>query len=192
MGEDKALARLGGRRLIDMALEALRPVAGRVVLACGTEPRYEELGCELALDPIPDGGPLAGLLAGLEVAETAKTEWMVALACDLPRASTAALRRLLERAAEADLDVCLLEIERGTQPLFGVYRRTCLSAVRSALEAGERRMVSFHDRPIDGRSLRVGSLRESELGGAAGEDPARNLNTPGELAAERERLEGSR
>ena len=188
MGADKALIRLGGTRLIDVAVAALRPVAGRVILACGFEPRYTELGLDLALDAEPDVGPLAGLLAGLENADT---EWVVALACDLPRVSSDALARLLERAAERDLDVCLLELERGTQPLFGVYRRSCAHAVHAAIEAGQRRMVAFHDRAVGGRPLCVGSLSLDELGPGAG-DLALNLNTPEELAAERERAEGRR
>jgi molybdopterin-guanine dinucleotide biosynthesis protein A len=188
MGEDKALIRLGGGRLLDVAVAALRPVAGRVVLACGSEPRYTSLGFDLALDAEPDVGPLAGLLAGLEAADT---EWVVVLACDLPRASSEVVGRLLERAAEKELDVCLLELERGTQPLYGVYRRRCAHAVHAAIEAGQRRMVSFHDRTVGGRPLRVGSLRLDELGPEV-PNPGVNLNTPEELAAERDGAEGPR
>jgi molybdopterin molybdotransferase len=79
------------------------------------------------------------------------------------------VERLLAHAARDELDVCLLETERGTQPLFGVYRRACLPAVRAALEAGERRMVSFHG------SLTVGALRVEADGVAL------NVNTPDEL-----------
>jgi molybdopterin-guanine dinucleotide biosynthesis protein A len=177
MRADKALLELEGRALIEYPLSVLEQVAQRVVLACGPTPRYAELGLELALDGGADGGPLAGLLAGLEASAT---EWTAVLACDMPRADAGVLRELLERAERDSLDACLLEIERGTQPMFAVYRRTCLQPVRDALEAGERRMISFHPRQVAGRALRVASLRPS----GACADAALNVNTADELRAE--------
>jgi len=178
MGTDKARLELGGRALIEYPLAALDEVASRVVLACGPTPRYAEWGRELALDALPGEGPLAGLLAGLEAA---RTPWAAVLACDLPRAEGRILARLLERARTAELDVCLLEVDRGTQPLVGAYRCSCAPAVRAALESGERRMVSFHP------GLRVGSVHARELALESGTAfrPELNLNSPGELEAER-------
>ena len=131
MGHDKAAAELRGRRMIEYPLAALEAVAGRVLLAVGATPRYADLGRELVVDAHADGGPLAGLCAGLAAA---RTEWIAVLACDMPRAEASCLVRLLDEAVAHDADVCLLEIERGTQPTFGVYRRTCLAAVASALD----------------------------------------------------------
>jgi molybdopterin-guanine dinucleotide biosynthesis protein A len=177
MGRDKALEPLGDRALLEYPLAALRAVAERVVLACGPLPRYAELGCELALDRAAGAGPLAGLLAGLEAS---RTEWTAVLACDMPRADAATLKALLDEALARNFDACLLEIERGTQPMFAVYRKTCTPAVRAALDAGERRMISFHGREVGGRSLRVGALRV-----ARPDELALNLNTPEELRSER-------
>jgi molybdopterin-guanine dinucleotide biosynthesis protein A len=188
MGRDKARIELADRGLIEYPLAALREVAARVVLATGTRPRYAELGHEAVLDGLADGGPLAGLLAGLEAA---RTEWVAVLACDMPRAGAGVLRELLARAAKDDLDACLLGIERGTQPMLAVYRASCAPAVRRALERGERRMVSFLDGTVaesgGARRLRVAALPAGEIG--AGE-AALNLNTPEELAAELSRAAG--
>lgn len=189
MGRDKAGIELSGsRRLIEYPLRALGEVADRVLLATGAGPRYEDLGRESVLDAATDGGPLAGLLAGLEAAST---EWVAVLACDMPRAGADVLRALLARAAERDLDGCLFEIERGTQPMLAVYRAHCAQAVRRALERGERRMVSFWSETVDDgagpRPLRIGTLREGELVAGGSADAALNLNTPEELARELER-----
>jgi molybdopterin-guanine dinucleotide biosynthesis protein A len=127
------------------------------------------------LDPIADAGPLAGLLAGLEAA---RTEWVAVLACDMPRASAGALRELLAEARRSDLDLCLADLPRGSQPMLAVYRRRCAPAVRAALEAGQRRMVAFHALAVDGRPLRAGTLALADAGAAL------NLNTPADLAAE--------
>jgi molybdopterin-guanine dinucleotide biosynthesis protein A len=180
MGEDKALAALGARLLIEYPLAALESVASRTLLACGPTPRYAELGYELVLDSGPGEGPLRGLLAGLEAARAEGAEWLAVAACDMPRLSGGALGELLAHARREELDVCLAEVERGIQPLLGVYRTLCAGPVRAALERGERRLVAFHGERVDGRPLRVGALRRARF-----DEEARNLNTLEELAAER-------
>lgn len=173
MGRDKAMLEFAGRRLIEYPLAALRGVAGTVLIASGRSPRYAEFGLRIVLDTDDDVGPLGGLLAGLTAA---RTKWVAVLACDMPRASSAVLSALLAEALRKDLDACLLELERGTQPMFAVYRReVCARAVRDAIARGERRMVSFHS------ELRLGVLRASELGPQV-EGEATNVNTPDELS----------
>ncbi len=180
MGEDKASLRppaLAGRTLLENAVHVLDGLAGRVVLACGQDPRYAELGRELVLDSEPGAGPLAGLVAALD---GMRGEWLLVLACDMPRADPGLFRALLEKAREEDLDLCLLESPDGLEPLCGVYRKTCGDPARGALRAGKRKVVSFHGPP-----LRRGSLSPSEVGSA--EEWAINLNTRADFERELER-----
>jgi len=186
MGADKARSELGGSALIDYPLRALRSVASEVLLACGVEPRYAELGLPLVLDGLPDGGPLAGLAAGLEAGAQRGAEWVAVLACDMPRADGSALRALLEHARARDLDACLLDLERGTQPTFAVYHVRCAEAARRALAAGHRRLVSFHGLQVDGRGLRIEALVPARVG--ARDEVADNVNTPEELERQRRAL----
>jgi molybdopterin-guanine dinucleotide biosynthesis protein A len=191
MGADKALLDLGGTRLMAYPLAALGAVSDEVLLACGREPRYVELGLALALDPVADGGPLAGLVAGLERALADGAQWACVLACDMPQASAEVLSGLLQRARSQDLDVCLLGLERGSQPAFAVYRTLCAGPARVALEAGERRLVSFHTderhaRAALGRALRVEVVPVEAL--SAREGTALNVNTPAELERARRSL----
>jgi molybdopterin-guanine dinucleotide biosynthesis protein A len=113
--------------------------------------------------------------------EACESEWLVVLACDLPRADARVLERLCAKAEALALDACLLESAGGVEPLFAVYRAgTCRAPARAALEGGERRLVSFH------AGLRVGTLREAALEHElAALDSARNLNTPEDLERER-------
>lgn len=171
MGRDKSLLELGGRTLLERAIAVLDGIAPEVLLACGPAERYADLGRPLVVDAFPDGGPLAGLEAGLR---RAKTEWIAALACDMPRAEPSIFGELLARAERDGLDVCFLRTDRGVEPLCAVYRRTCLEPMRAALEAGERKVVSFLR--FEPRS----NAGEVEL------EPglALNLNTPAEFQAE--------
>lgn len=171
MGRDKSLLEIGGRTLLERAITVLDGISDEVVLACGPGERYSDLGRALVVDAFQDGGPLAGLEAGLR---RASTEWIAALACDMPRVEPSIFVELLERAERDGLDVCFLRTERGVEPLCAVYRKTCLAPMRAALENGERKVVSFlRFRPTP----RAGEL---ELAASL----AINLNTPAEFQAE--------
>ncbi len=194
MGADKASLRLSDTTLLERAAAALSSLARETLLACGSSERYADLGFPLALDACEDGGPLAGLEAGLA---RARTEWLAALACDMPRAEARVFEALLARARERGLDACLLETEKGVEPLCAVYRSTCLEPVRAAIAAGERKVTSFRRFPTASGALpRVGVLLERELPGGLSElGVAVNLNTLEELGAEiagRMRIPGER
>jgi len=191
MGRDKALIELDGRSLLQHALRALEPVCGTLLLACGPTPRYAELGLPLVLDAQADRGPLSGLCAGLEAA---RTEWVIAVGCDMPELSAQVLEELARYAQEGAWDVTMLGTHAGSEPLCAVYRRSCLPAVRSALARGEARLTAFHDgalaAPGEARS-RVAVLPSENFPAAlraSARLAARNLNTPSdldELGAER-------
>ena len=184
MGSDKALALLAGRPLLEHALAALDAVAERTLLATGTHERYAEYGRPIVLDSESDAGPLAGLAAGLRATETA---WIACLPCDAPRVDGQVLRALLARAHAEDLDVAVLASERGAEPTIGVVHRRVLPAVEASLASGDRRLISYWTQRVDGRPLVTSALGPAELGlpELESHEPARNLNTPAELEAER-------
>jgi molybdopterin-guanine dinucleotide biosynthesis protein A len=187
MGRDKAGLELGGRTLLERTVERLERRCPRVVLACGREPRYAELGRELVLDLPAAGerpGPIAGILAALEGVAAAR---YLVLACDLPRAGDDLLAALLERAEATGADAVFFESARGLEPLCAVYAPTCAAPMRAALSAGQRRVLAFLDHPReDGRPVLAERLSERELDPELrARDLALNLNTPEELERER-------
>jgi molybdopterin-guanine dinucleotide biosynthesis protein A len=50
MGRDKALLEHEGEPLVARGARALAALSPEVVLACGAEPRYQDLGWRLALE----------------------------------------------------------------------------------------------------------------------------------------------
>lgn len=186
MGEDKGSLRLGSGVLLEGAIGALDEVCDEVVLACGLEARYAEFGLRLVLDTEGGRGPLEGIAASLEATGA---EWALVLACDLPRIVAEVPAVLLGRARAEEMDACLLESRRGSEPLIAVYRRTCLAPMREALAGGRRRVNSFHGlMRADGGCLDIGVLTEDEFTGETRRlDVAHNLNTPLDLAVERAR-----
>lgn len=186
MGTDKALLALEGRSLLSRSVENLAPLGAPVVLACGSEDRYAELGCERVLDRFPAGGPLAGLEAVLARACSASRAgdvFVCILACDMPRAAPQVFERLLQRAHERGADACLFATDAGVEPLLAVYSTRCLAAVRGALDAGERRMIAFHS-GFGELSIETLDARDPAQGVDA--EVARNLNTPADFQAEGE------
>ncbi len=176
MGIDKARIAVGGDTLLERAVKTLSELTPRVMLACGATERYADLGLPLCLDRRPDAGPLAGLESALA---SAREEWILALACDLPRLRAEDLARLIDRARADDLDACYFETSRGLEPLCALYRRACLPAVRAALAAGERRMISFLDHEIAGGARpRIGTVPAEEFA-----ERLVNVNSPEDLAA---------
>jgi molybdopterin-guanine dinucleotide biosynthesis protein A len=168
MGRDKAELEVGGMTMLDRAITTLSAVAPRVLLATGARTRYAERGLEVVLDRYSDAGPLAGLEAGLSAvrASTAGDALVIVLACDMPHVGADLLRVLLARAAaDRELAASLFASDTGPEPLCGVYRTSALAAIRAALDAGERKMLSFVEQvAADGTSARVcwTSMRDVE------------------------------
>ncbi len=138
MGQDKALLEVEGQTLLQKAHDLLEPHVSKVVLSTGPTPRYENMGLPCVLDPGADMGPIGGLFAALTSSET---PWILALACDLPRLSEAALLELLGACREGDKAV-LFGSPQDPEPLFALYHRDLLPVVDAAIRSGRRRMTS--------------------------------------------------
>ena len=173
MGRDKALLELDGEPLVRRAARVLGAVVPRVLLACGSAPRYPELELECVLDATAGVGPLAGLAAVLERLERAPAAYACVLACDMPLVDAELFRLLLGRARESGAAVVLPESAQGLEPLCAVVHRDASAAVRAALAAGARRMDSFH------ADVRVVRVRAEAFGRAE----AHNLNTRADFLA---------
>jgi len=139
---NKATARFGGTPLVARAVEAVVDVTGRPPLvAVQTGAQQAELAAVLDrpvsfVRDAPDyAGPLAGLVAGARAAET---EALVAIACDMPFVSAAALRWLVRQSAGADAVVPVAE--GAVQPLHARYATAPLAA-GPATEARLRELV---------------------------------------------------
>lgn len=166
MGMDKALARLGNRTLLELAVEKWQGFGTALQLSVGPAERRRLVpaGVEAVADVYPERGPLGGLHAGLRVC---RTEFMLLTAVDCPFVTRELAQGLAERIGE--LDACVYTLEGRPQPLFGLYRKSCAAAAERMLQAGDNRMKGLLER--------VGTVYVP----ARDARPFRNLNTPEEL-----------
>lgn len=135
MGRDKALLEVAGDTLIVRVGGVLEEICGRVLVASGEADRYD-VGWEQVADAPPGTGPLAGILAGLEAADS---PLVAVVAVDMPQADARVLRLLADRWMGEAAVVPL--VDERIQPLHGVYATDAAPAFRRLVEAGKRSVV---------------------------------------------------
>ena len=129
-GVDKAGVELHGRTLLELAVDALVD-AHEVVVVGPASVRTERPVTFVTEDP-PRGGPVAGLLTGVD-ALLHRPALIGVLAVDMPRVTPATLRRL--REAADGRDGAFLVDGDGRRQLAGVLDAARLAVVRPGLEA---------------------------------------------------------
>lgn len=131
MGQDKATLTLAGRTLLDRAIGTMQAIFPEVMVSV----RQPRAGVSLpqVCDEQEEGGPLAGLVAGLAQTET---PWLFALACDMPFVPEAVVEYLATRRKGHQ---AVVPLAGGyPQPLAAFYARSGLGVLRAALAADDR------------------------------------------------------
>ena len=178
MGRDKARLPVPGGPLLGRTIVSLAGFFDEVVVSVSSLSRasgLEGLVCRsakgvptvLAADAVRRQGPLRGILTGLRAA---RNEASFVLAGDMPDVSSAAVRTIIRRARDSDCAVAAGPAGL-KEPLFGVYKRSCLPAIEDLLAAGRRSVLEL-----------FGRVRMVEVVLPTALRPA-NLNTPGEYRA---------
>lgn len=182
-GSDKALGRLGGRTLLEIAVARLGSVCSEVAVSAQPEGPAAALAASLGAPVLADApaaprGPLSGVLAGLEWAQTLRADVLLTLPCDAPLLPADLETRLLAAAEGAVAAVA--RTPDGLQPLCAAWGVAMTRVLRSALAHGLHPPV--HQILIDAGAAEV----------AFDDDDAfLNVNTPADLA-EAERLWAAR
>ncbi len=141
-GVDKGLQNHRGMPLALHALLRLQPQVGASMVSANRNlAAYESMGAPVWPDPIEGyAGPLAGLLAGLEHAET---PWVVTVPCDTPDFPADFVQRLAAAAAAEGADIAMAAtVEDGElrrQPVFCLLRTELSESLVAYLQSGERK-----------------------------------------------------
>ncbi len=165
-------------------MAALRSVADTLIVSANDPDLFNDLDLPVYPDRRPGLGALGGIHTALLEARDRGRPGILAVACDMPFPSVPLLARLRDvafpddpaEAADApDLAIPESRGRRGIEPLLAAYGVGCIPAIEEALDAGDRRMIGFHDR------VRVRRIPLHEVESIC--DPERtflNVNTPGE------------
>lgn len=179
MGSDKGLLRIGSRRLIDVVLEAIRPLFPEIVIVANETTAYEGLDLPVVSDRVPDKGPLGGIHAALRSSRFPHT---FCIACDMPLVCPDVVAHLC--ALAPGYDAVVPAWEAGYEPLHAVYGQSCLPHVERLIREDRLRVDALFS-AVRVRRVAAGEFRAL--------DPTlrsfMNVNTPDELEAARRMLE---
>lgn len=149
MGRDKALIAIDGvpllRRVCDVALRCT-PIVYVITFRPEQYRSLLPLRCHLIQEQALPGqseshGPLIGFAQALEhlQRETAQTEWVLLLACDMPCLSGETLQHWVNTLEHVGDAIALLpHTQKGWEPLCGFYRTSCLTSLQAAIGRGDR------------------------------------------------------
>jgi molybdopterin-guanine dinucleotide biosynthesis protein A len=171
MGQDKARLLWGERTLLQSVVATVQPLFAEVMVS--VRERRDDIDLPQVCDDPLHGGPLAGLVAGLE---GINTPWLFALACDMPFITPDVIEYLAQH--RADCQAVVPRVEGHPQPLAAFYAASCLPAVRECLAGkGKHSLRGLLER------LPVRYVSEAELRNA---DPTLasffDLDTPQDVA----------
>ncbi len=180
-GKNKALQQFRGKRLIERAIESLRPFCHPILVVVNEMEPYLDMGVSLALDIIPHQGPLGGIYTALLFSPS---EWVLVKATDMPFLVPELASLIID--PKEGFDAVVPKLGNYYDPLLAMYNRRCLPAIARQLgEPDKRQVIGFY------RKVRIRTVTEDEWREV---DPDalsfRNVNTPSDLA-EIDGLEGS-
>jgi molybdenum cofactor guanylyltransferase len=138
MGSDKGMLPIRNKPMIEHIYRQLNGSFEQVFVSAGEVERYAFLGCDVVRDKIAGQGPLMGIASGLN-ASTNEINFVVA--CDIPHIDLTFVRRMLTEAVESQADIVIpAGRDEKFEPLFAVYRKSVLKAVKQVLSSGKRKI----------------------------------------------------
>lgn len=132
MGGNKALAPLGGQPLSGHVAGALGALSDDVFFVGGRTADYEQFGLPHIADQYDIKASIVGVYSALAAA---RHQLCLVVSCDMPFAAAALAWHLVSVAEGHDAAVPLCGDR--PEPLFTVYRKSCLPWLRGRIEAGE-------------------------------------------------------
>jgi molybdenum cofactor guanylyltransferase len=145
MGKDKAFIEIDGVPLLQKICIIASECTSQVYVITPSPQKYRAIipqNCQIVQEVVLEGensphGPLVGFAQALTHVES---EWILLLACDLPRLTSSEIKQwssCLETTSQ-DAIALLPHSPKGWEPLCGFYRRRCLSLLNNFINRGGR------------------------------------------------------
>lgn len=174
-GGDKTQIRIGGQTILGRIAERLRPQCAALLLSVADTARPVHAEFIPVIDDVPDGGPLAGIMAGLDWAAKNRPDvaTLVTVSGDCPFIPDDLVSRLEEARRAARKPLACARSGSQTHPTIGLWPVDLRHELRHALTVEKLRKVdAFTAR----RGAALADWPVEPL------DPFFNVNTPGDAA----------
>lgn len=165
MGRDKALIEIDGVPMLKRICGAARHCTDLIYVVTSWRDRYDSIVSDVHW--IEESSPRSPLVAFAEALEQVSTDWVLLLACDLPRLEGEILKQWTVQLSETP--ILIARSTEGWEPLCGFYRRDRLSSLQSYIAQGKR---SFQDW-LDSESVQELEIIDRQI--------LLNCNTPDDL-----------
>ena len=152
-GSNKALAMVDGKPLVRHVADLMTSLFAECLLITNTPGEYEFLSLPMTGDLYRDCGPLAGIHAALRHIGTARA---FVVACDMPNISPGLIRYLCT-INEEDYDAVIPWLQKGQEPLFGIYSKGAATIIETYLQQNDCQII----RAL--AELRVRRVSEQEI-----------------------------
>lgn len=179
MGEDKAFAPFKDGTLLEWMRDRLAPLFPHVFVVTREVSRFHGLGLPIVNDALPEIGSAVGVYSAVLASPT---ERVICVACDMPFVTPRLLWALSDKSE--GFDVFVPRHGEYLQPLCAVYGKGTLDAYRQFIKSGRRRIFDIYP------DLNTGYLEIEDGTYGDPDELFLNVNTPAELEAARQRLEG--
>ena len=172
-GKNKALVRIGGKRILDRIYEVFTILFDKIILVTNDPLQYMEWDFDIVTDIFPIRSSLTGIHTGLFYITT---PYAFFVACDIPFIKKELIEILLD-GVEPGIDIVIPESSKGVEPLCSVYSKRCFKPIEEQLEKKSLKIQRVFQK------VRVKKISEDILRTI---DPdlvsLSNINTPDDLA----------
>ncbi|MBU0768622.1 MAG: molybdenum cofactor guanylyltransferase [Proteobacteria bacterium] len=172
-GKNKALVRIGGKRILDRIYEVFTMLFDKIILVTNDPVQYMEWDFDIVTDIFPIRSSLTGIHTGLFYITT---PYAFFVACDIPFIKKELIEILLD-GVEPGIDIVIPETSKGVEPLCSVYSKRCFKPIEEQLEKKSLKIQRVFQK------VRVKKIPEDILRTI---DPdlvsLYNINTPDDLA----------
>jgi len=171
-GSNKALTMVDCKPLIQHVADLMSSLFSECLLVTNTPAEYEFLSLSMTHDRYRDSGPLAGIHAALLQISTPRA---FVVACDMPNLSPGLIQYLCN-INEQEYDVIIPCLEKGQEPLFGIYHKKSLAVIDSYLQQNDCQIIRVLE------DLQVRRVGEEEILSITGDLACfKNINRPADL-----------
>lgn len=140
MGSDKALLPINGVPMLRLVCDRARSVCDRIYIVTPWQERYQSLliECQFIREVQPEGEDSAPILGFAQGLAQVNTDWVLLLACDLPRLQVDILQEWVKQLDDCQAIALLPHHAKGWEPLCGFYRRNGLTGLTEFIDRGGR------------------------------------------------------
>lgn len=135
-GENKALIALGGKSILSLQLEVLKPIFSQIIVVGNRNEELKAYSSDVLFAPdlFIDFGPLAGIYAGLIKADH---EFCFVFSCDMPFLNASLIKKMINIFRSSNADILLPSRDGKIEPLFAVYSKNLAPLLKIHIENRE-------------------------------------------------------